>query len=121
MPSDETIGELSRRLDRFEQRHAQEIAASEARCTQRASTHVDSALYAAERNHLAAQMLDLKSDLATHISDANGRFKAVGETIEGNYQKLNDRLTWAFRASITGIAFPILVGLAMLIITTVGR
>lgn len=110
MSSDETIGELSRRLGRFEDRHAQEMAAAEARCNHRASMHVDSALYVAQRETLMTQVADLKADLKTHEGETEREFKAT-----------NDRLTWAFRASLTGVAFPILVGVAMLIITTVGR
>lgn len=89
--SDETLGELSRRLDRAERD-----------CNQRAATHVDSQLYAAERNHMNIQLVDLRSDLSMEVA-----------RLQSQVDSLKGRMTWAWRAALTGIAFPVIAGLVV--------
>jgi multidrug resistance efflux pump len=78
--SDETLGELSRRLDRFEARHERERASADVR-------HLDASVYIAERNALQIQISDLAADV----------------------KSLEARMTWAWRAAMTGIIFPIVL------------
>lgn len=88
-----TIGELTRRLDRFEERHAAERRAADAK-------HLDVALYTAERNYFQAQL----TDIATDVASAN-------ERMQKQIDDLKSRLTWAWRAALTGLVFPILVSI----------
>lgn len=87
MPDEITLGELSRRLERFEQRHDRQMADMDNRCNQRASAHVDTQLYAAEKLHLADQIADLHADV----------------------KALEARMTWAWRAAMTGLIFPVVL------------
>lgn len=80
MSSDETLGELSRRLTRFEERHQRERESADAR-------HLDAKVYLAQRDALQQQV--------------NG--------LQGDIKALEARMTWAWRAAMTGIIFPIVV------------
>lgn len=87
--ADETIGELSRRLDRFEARHDRERANADAR-------HLDAALYTAERNHMQTQIADVTADLATAVT-----------RLQGEVDALKSKLTWGWRIALTGGILPI--------------
>ncbi|HTF53602.1 MAG TPA: hypothetical protein VK735_39670 [Pseudonocardia sp.] len=93
MPDEPTIGELSRRLDRFEERYGAERRSADAR-------HLDAQVYVAERNHLQAQLMDNAADLASAV-----------ERLQRQVDDLKGRLTWAWRAALTGLVFPILVAI----------
>lgn len=86
--SDETLGELSRRLDRFEQRHDRERQSADAR-------HLDAAVYVAERNHMQTQIADLNTDLAAAVT-----------RLQGEIGDLKSKLTWGWRVALTGAVLP---------------
>jgi hypothetical protein len=78
--SDETLGELSRRLTRFEERHQRERESADLR-------HLDAKVYFAEREAMREQIAK------------------QGRAIE----TLETRYSWALRAAVTGILFPLIV------------
>lgn len=87
MPDDPTLGELLRRQNRLEEQVDRRFSEQDSRCTTRASTHVDSALYAANHAHLVNR---------------------IDELVKAN-KDLADRMTWAFRAAVTGLIFPVVM------------
>lgn len=80
MSSDETLGELSRRLTRFEDRYQRERESADIR-------HLDAKVYFSERDAMRKELDDMRSDIRT----------------------LGSRMTWALRAAVTGILFPLIV------------
>lgn len=96
--ADETLGEAFRRQDRHEQQHRDDIAAVRRECEQRAATHLDRDLYLAERTHMVTRLADIESDAAK-----------TEQRLSDRVRSLEGRLTWAWRAAVTGVVLPVLV------------
>lgn len=78
--SDETLGELSRRLDRFEQRHQRERESADVR-------HLDVKVYLAERDAMQKQLTEIAASV----------------------KALDSKYSWALRAAVTGLLFPLIM------------
>lgn len=101
----ETVGELSRRLSRIEQDIGREIRDIRTTCSQQAAQSVSAAVYAVQR----------ESD-RQDLTDLSGRVAALDAATTKRVEAVEERLRWAWRAAIAGVALPVVVGLVLLVL-----
>lgn len=103
----ETLGEISRRITRQEEQFGRELRDLRGTCAKQASDSVQQAVYAVHRE-------TDRQDLA----EARAELSAVKASIEALKQANNDRTAQenaryrrVLATAVTGLAFPIIVGL----------
>jgi ubiquinone biosynthesis protein UbiJ len=91
----ESVGELARRMDRHERAMIEALRAIREQCASILAATVNAQVYSAERAHREAELTAVRAEI----------------------DKLDGRLTWAFRTAVAGVLFPVIVAVLVLVLT----